>query len=143
MARTYKIHGVSIDTLGIKLSHEPAATAASLWDALLLAANRDHHGPEGAAIVTPDAGLIYSAEEYNQAELRKTQLACAIVTVDSPSFGVVYSLHRNWATGTKALEALKRRIRRRNPGTSQESVDADYRLVEGRPGKRCERVRIG
>lgn len=64
----YCIHAASIEESGLRLSAEPRAQAETLADALALAADPANHGPEGAAIVCPDGGTIYTSEEYDRAK---------------------------------------------------------------------------
>lgn len=65
----YQIYAASIDTSGLSLSREPRATTATLAEALRLARDPANHGPEGAAVVTPDGRTIYTAEQFAVAEV--------------------------------------------------------------------------
>lgn len=69
MTKRYAIHAAAIDAGGIRLSPS-CVRARTLKTALALAARRENHGPDGAAIVCPSGRVIYSRDEYDAAYAR-------------------------------------------------------------------------
>lgn len=81
----YQVYRAAIESDGLSLSTDPAVECDSLRAALDAAADTRNHGPDGAAIVCPDDSIIYTGDEYRDAEAMAARSAPERRLYDEPA----------------------------------------------------------
>lgn len=68
-----------------------------------------------------------------------TTTTTTLIVRDTKHYGWVFSIHHSREAAESALERQARRVRRRYPDAI---ISEMYALIDGRPGRKGERVRI-